>query len=160
MKLPSVKTGLWVGATLFTATVALMAGQDAPQNAKAEKILNANCTTCHDLRKIQTQALDADAWTKVVNSMIEKGAMVDKDDIPMLVDYLEDNYGPLPDGPGKEIVLNKCTVCHDLKRVRQHFATPEDWADTLNSMQNEGLMISDEDLLTVLKYLARNFREQ
>jgi hypothetical protein len=51
-------------------------------------------------------------------------------------------------------------MCHDLKRVRQHFATPEDWADTLNAMQNEGLMISDEDLLTVLKYLARNFREQ
>ncbi|HEY2382150.1 MAG TPA: hypothetical protein VGK48_13315 [Terriglobia bacterium] len=160
MKFTFVKTGLWVGATLFTAAVALMAGQDAPQNAKAEQILNNSCTACHDLRQIQTQALDADAWTKVVNSMVEKGAMVGKDDIPLLVDYLEDNFGPLPDGAGKEIVLNKCTVCHDLKRVRQHFATPEDWADTLNAMQNEGLMISDDDLLTVLKYLARNFREQ
>src|SRR5215472_18361184 len=124
MKFTVIKTGLWVGATIAAAAIAFGAGQEAPDNAKSERILNSACTACHDLRKIQTQALDADAWTKVVNSMIEKGAMVDKDDIPMLVDYLEDNYGPLPDGPGKEIVLNKCTVCHDLKRVRQHFATP------------------------------------
>lgn len=160
MKLSVVKAGLWVGTTIVAASMALSAGQDTSQNAKYERMLNTACTACHDLRKIQTQALDAEEWTKVVNSMVEKGAKVDKDDIPMLAAYLEDNYGPLPDGPGKEIVLNKCTVCHDLKRVKQHYATPEDWVDTLNSMQNEGLMISDEDLLTVLKYLARNFREQ
>jgi len=150
---------LWLGATIVTAAIAFAAGQDQTQ-VKSERILNTSCTTCHDLRKIQTQALDAEGWSKVVNSMIEKGAKVDKDDIPMFVSYLEQNFGPLPDGPGKEIVLNKCTVCHDLKRVRQHFASPEDWADTLNAMQNEGLMITDEELLAVLKYLARNFREQ
>ena len=160
MKFSFVKPGLWLGATIAAAAIAFGAGQDNPDNAKSERILNTSCTTCHDLRKIQTQALDADAWTKVVNSMVEKGAKVDKADIPMFVSYLEQNFGPLPEGPGKAIVLDKCTMCHDLKRVRQHFATPEDWADTLNAMQNEGLMISDEDLLTVLKYLARNFREQ
>lgn len=155
-----VKTGLWVGATMICAAIAFAAGQDATEGSKAERIVNISCTTCHDLRKIQTQALDAEAWTKVVNSMIEKGAKVEKSDVPTLVNYLEDSYGPLPEGEGKAIVLNKCTVCHDLKRVRQHFATPEDWVDTLNAMQNEGLMISDDELLTVLKYLARNFREQ
>jgi len=160
MKSTAMKTGLWLGATIAAAAIALGAGQEAPENAKSERILNAACTTCHDLRKVQTKALDADAWAKIVNSMVEKGAKVDTADIPMLVTYLEDNFGPLPEGAGKDIVLNKCTVCHDLKRVRQHFATPEDWADTLNAMQNEGLMISDEDLITVLKYLARNFREQ
>src|SRR5215472_3160892 len=108
-----VKTGLWLGATIVTAAIAFAAGQDQTQ-VKSERILNTSCTTCHDLRKIQTQALDAEGWSKVVNSMIEKGAKVDNDDIPMFVSYLEQNFGPLPDGPGKEIVLNKCTVCHDL----------------------------------------------
>jgi cytochrome c5 len=159
MKINFVKTGLWVGATALTAVIALASAQDDAQ-VKNEKILNTSCTTCHDLRKIQTKALDAEGWAKIVNSMIEKGAKVQKEDIPMFVDYLENNYGPLPEGNGKEIVLNKCTVCHDLKRVRQHFASPEDWADTLNAMQNEGLMISDDELITVLRYLARNFREQ
>ena len=160
MKFTVIKTGLWFGATIAAAAIAFGASQEATDNAKSERVLNTACTACHDLRKIQTKALDADGWAKVVSSMVEKGAKVDTADIPMLVSYLEDNFGPLPEGAGKEIVLNKCTVCHDLKRVRQHFATPEDWADTLNAMQNEGLMISDEDLITVLKYLARNFREQ
>jgi cytochrome c5 len=159
MKLRLGKTGLWISVTIITAAMAFAAGQDAGQPSKAERILNTSCTTCHDLRKIQTQALDEEGWTQVVKSMIDKGAKVDKEDIPLFVSYLEDNFGPLPEGTGKEIVLNKCTVCHDLKRVRQHFATPEDWADLLRAMENEGLMISDEEFVTVLKYLARNFRQ-
>jgi hypothetical protein len=91
--------------------------------------------------------------------MIVQGAMVAKEDLPTLVAYLEDNFGPLPDGPGKEVVLNKCTVCHDLKRVRQHYGTPEDWMDLLGAMENEGLMLSDEEYVAVLRYLARNFRQ-
>ncbi len=154
------KTGLWMAATIAMAAFAFARGQDASQTEKAERILNNNCASCHDLRKIQTQALDEEGWTKIVNSMVEKGAKVPKDDIPVLIDYLVDTFGPLPEGKGKEIVLNKCTVCHDLKRIRQHLATPEDWADTLGAMENEGLMLSDEEFETVLRYLARNFREQ
>jgi cytochrome c5 len=154
------KTGLWVGATAVMAAMAFATGQqDAGDRAKAEKILNTSCTGCHDLRKVQTQAMDEESWTKTVNSMIDKGAKVQKEDIPLFVSYLEDNFGPLPDGPGKEVVLNKCTVCHDLRRVRQHFATPEDWADLLGAMENEGLMLSDEEYVAALKYLARNFRQ-
>jgi cytochrome c5 len=140
------------------AALAFGASQDDAAYMKAEKIMNTACTTCHDLRKIQTKALDADAWKGVVDSMIQKGANVEKDDVPLLVSYLEDNFGPLPDGNGKEIVLEKCTMCHDLKRVRQHAASPEEWADTLGAMENEGLQISDEEFAIVLRYLARNFR--
>src|SRR5262249_17612186 len=101
----------------------------------------------------------AEGWTDVVKSMIAKGANVDQGDVPLLVAYLEDNFGPLPNGEGKQILLDKCTTCHDLKRVRQHFASPEEWADLLGSMENEGLMLSQEEYVTLLKYLARNFRQ-
>src|SRR3954453_227643 len=109
------QTALWLGGTAALAAIAFAGGQE--ELSKGEKILNASCITCHDQRKIQTQALDAEGWTKVVNSMIEKGAKVQKDEIPMLVSFLEENFGPMPEGPGKAIVLEKCTVCHDLKRV-------------------------------------------
>jgi len=151
------KAGVWLCATVVVAAMGFAGGQDEGLS-KGEKILNSSCITCHELRKVQTQALDAQGWTKIVNAMVEKGAKVQKDDIPVLVSYLEENFGPLPDGPGKAIVLEKCTVCHDLSRVRQHLATPEEWADTLGAMENEGLMLNDEDFATVLKYLARNFR--
>jgi cytochrome c5 len=152
-----MKNGLWAATTVILAAVAFAAAQD-DSVSKAEKIFNIGCMACHDLRRIQTQALDAEGWTKIVNSMVEKGAKVEKDDIRALVEYLEANYGPLPEGNGKQIVLEKCTVCHDLKRVRQHLASPEEWADTLGSMENEGLMLSDEEFAIVLRYLARNFR--
>jgi mono/diheme cytochrome c family protein len=153
----TLKTGFWFTVTMTLAAVALAAGQD-DGFTKAERIFNTSCMACHDLRKIQTQALDAEAWNKIVDLMIAKGAKVEKDDVPMLVSYLEANFGPLPEGNGKEIVLEKCTVCHDLKRVRQHLASPEEWADTLGAMENEGLMLSDEEFAIVLRYLARNFR--
>jgi cytochrome c5 len=159
MRWSLVKAGVWLGVTIVTAAIAFGAGQDTGQSQKAERILNSSCTSCHDLRTIQTQAMDAEAWKSVVDSMIEKGANVGKEDIPLLVSYLTDNFGPLPEGNGKEIVLHKCSVCHDLKRVRQHFGTPEDWADLLAAMENEGLMLSNEEFVTVLKYLARNFRQ-
>jgi len=154
----AVKAVFWASVTVVLAAVAFAAGQDEAE-LKAEKIVNTICLTCHDLRPIQTQALNAENWKKIVDSMIEKGAKVEKEDVPMLVTYLVDNFGPLPEGEGKQVVLNKCTKCHDLKRVRQHFASPEEWADTLTSMENEGLMLSEEEFVTVLKYLARNFRQ-
>jgi hypothetical protein len=154
----TAKSSLWLAATIALAAMAFGAGQD-DLVPKAEKIMNTSCANCHDLRKIQTQAMDAKAWTGVVNSMIEKGAMVEKTDVPLLVGYLEENFGPLPEGNGRELVLSKCTVCHDLKRVRQHFASPEEWAETLGAMENEGLMINDEEYAILLRYLARNFRQ-
>ena len=137
----------------------LAGAQDSYNPEKAEKLLNASCNGCHDLRPIQTRALDEKGWSEVVNSMIDKGAKVGKDDVPILVRYLTDVNGPMPEGAGKELILNKCTVCHDLKRVKQHLASPEDWADTLSAMLNEGLMLSDEEFVTALRYLARNFRQ-
>jgi cytochrome c5 len=150
--------GVWLAVTAMLAAIAFAAGQD-DGISKAEKIVNTTCISCHDMRPIQTKALDADGWKKIVDSMVAKGAKVDNGEIPMVVSYLEETFGPLPEGNGKAILLDKCTVCHDLKRVRQHLASPEEWADTLNSMENEGLMLSEEEFGILLRYLARNFRQ-
>jgi len=138
--------------------LALTAAAQEPD--KGEQLVNASCISCHDLRPIEVQALDKDGWTNVVNAMVEKGASVEKADLPVLIDYLVDNHGPLPEGAGKKILLNNCTLCHDLKRVRRHGASKEDWADTLSAMLNEGAMLSDEELPVLLNYLARNFKPQ
>src|SRR5215475_7959925 len=139
-----VKTGLWMGATLATAAFAFAGGQ-GPQTEKGEQILNNACLVCHDTRPIDTQALDADGWKKIVDSMIEKGAQVKKDDIPVFVEYLVRKHGPLPNGAGKAIVLNVCTMCHDLDRIKVHRVSREEWEDTLQSMLNEGADLSDDE---------------
>ena len=157
------RAGLWFCVAVATATAAFAGTpgmQVARESEKGEQLLNGSCIRCHDLRPIEIQALDKDAWTEVVNAMNEKGAQVEKSDVPVLVDYLVQNHGPLPDGAGKKILLNSCTFCHDLKRVLRHGATREEWEDTLSAMLNEGAMLSDEDLPVLLTYLVRNFKPQ
>jgi cytochrome c5 len=139
------------------AGVAVVSGQETEQG---EQIQNASCLGCHDLRPIQTQALDKDGWTKMVASMVDKGAEVKPDEIAPLVDFLVKNHGPLPEGAGKAILLNTCTVCHDLGRVRRQGGTRDDWNDILGAMLNEGAMLSEQDYPVLLAYLARNFRPQ
>ena len=139
------------------AAVAAVSGQATD---KGEQIQNSSCLGCHDLRPIQTQALDKDGWTKMVASMVDKGAEVKPDELGPLVDFLVKNHGPLPDGAGKTILLNTCTLCHDLGRVRRQGGTRDDWNDILGAMLNEGAMLSEQDYPVLLAYLARNFKPQ
>lgn len=123
-----------------------------------ERLMNASCqTSCHTVRNIQTQAMDAAGWTKTVDTMVGKGAKISPDDVPALVRYLAEHYGPIPDGPGKEIVLNTCTMCHDLNRIKLGRRSTEEWEETLVSMLNEGAPLSDENFTIVHRYLSKNF---
>jgi len=136
------------------------AKQESREQEPGDQILNAACLKCHDHRHVDTQALDEEGWTKVVKAEIARGAAVKSDDQPVLIDYLTRMHGPLPDGPGKEVVLNICTQCHDLARVRRERLTAEGWAEILDAMLNEGAPLNQSDFAAVLRYLARNFRLQ
>jgi cytochrome c5 len=143
------------GALLFAA-----GGVTAQEPDPGERLMNVACTGCHNVRTIQTSAKNHDEWNQTVQDMLQKGADVADADIPVLVDYLAQNYGPLPDGPGKDIVLNTCTMCHDLKRIKFGRRSSEEWEETLNSMLNEGAPLSDRDFPIVHQYLSRNFNNQ
>ena len=158
MKKGRVRPILWLTATLSCAAIAFSAGQ-LPPVSPGERILNTACTACHELRPIETTALDAEGWTKVVESMVDKGAVVNKDDVPVVVRYLSNTYGPLPEGPGKAILLNICTQCHTLSRVKLRRGDRQSWDDLLSHMLNEGAPLSDDDYPVLLNYLARNFRQ-
>jgi cytochrome c5 len=147
-----------LAAAAFAAVTAFgVAGAQDTAN-RGEQIQNAACLSCHDLRPIETASYDREGWNGVVSSMVNKGADVKDADAPVLVDFLVRNHGPLPDGPGKQILLNTCTVCHDLGRVRAHTVSRDEWEETLLAMLNEGAMLSDQDFPVLLNYLSRNFK--
>jgi len=152
----------WIGwlacGAMMTVAAGLGAAQDTSQANKGEQIMNSSCLACHDLRPIQVTALDAEGWKGVVGAMIDRGAQVNDPDVPVLVEYLARIYGPLPDGAGKKILLNTCTVCHDLSRVKRTALDAEGWRDLLGAMINEGAMLSEQDFPVLLTYLARNFK--
>lgn len=148
---------LAVASARVTAAAAPLAVAAAAQDEKGERILNVSCGGCHDLRPVQASAKDKDGWNEVVQNMLQKGADVSDADLPVLLDYLVEHHGPLPDGKGKDVVLNVCTMCHDLSRIRRGHRSPEEWEETLNSMLNEGAPLSDADYPVVLQYLSKNF---
>jgi cytochrome c5 len=156
---PRTRRFLVAGAVTWALAFVLAAGITRAQDEgeRGERIMNAACQECHDTRRIQVQAKDAEGWAKTVETMMGKGAKVAKEDLPVLLDFLVERHGPLPEGPGKRIVLNTCTLCHDLKRIRLGRRSPEEWEETLSAMLNEGAPLSDEDFPVVHAYLSRYF---
>jgi len=63
----------------------------------------------------------------------------------------------LPDGAGKELVMNVCTQCHELTRITSKRKSKEEWSDTVDKMASRGAKASDEEFDTIVTYLAKNF---
>ena len=154
----SVRAVFLVSSTLAACALVCAANGVAQESAAGERIMNASCVNaCHSIRAIQTQAMTPEAWSKTVATMIEKGAKVSKADQPVLVEHLAQHYAPVPEGPGKRILLNICTMCHDLGRIRLGRRSPEEWEETLVSMLNEGAPLSEEDFPVIHGYLSEHF---
>ena len=152
----SLRPIVWVATTLTLVTIAV-GPLPAQRDDRGERVMNASCLACHDVRRIQVQAMDAEQWAKTVDTMVGKGAKVSADDLPSLMDYLVQHHGPMPEGRGKAIVLNVCTMCHDLTRIRRGRRSAEEWEETLNAMLNEGAPLSDDAFPIVHAYLSRYF---
>lgn len=66
----------------------------------------------------------------------------------------------LPDGAGKELVMNVCTVCHDLTRITSKKKTKDEWNDTVDKMAARGAKASDAEFETIVNYLTKNFGKE
>lgn len=60
----------------------------------------------------------------------------------------------LPEGPGRELVLQKCQTCHDISFVSRERQTRERWDGIITEMQNYGLRLTNEERAAILNYLA------
>jgi mono/diheme cytochrome c family protein len=67
------------------------------------------------------------------------------------------NARSLPAGKGKAIVQQECVGCHALKVVTAKRASKEQWSTVVNQMVTRGAEVPDEDIETVVEYLAKNF---
>jgi len=64
----------------------------------------------------------------------------------------------LPDGPGKAEATKLCGTCHPPERGASVRLTREGWQDVMTRMVGLGLKASDDDLNTVLEYMATHFK--
>jgi cytochrome c5 len=61
--------------------------------AAGNTLLEARCTGCHDLERVQKKKDDAEGWAKTVDRMRKKGAKLDDAERAAVVSYLAENYG-------------------------------------------------------------------
>jgi competence protein ComEA len=70
---------------------------------------------------------------------------------------LATNVSSLPPGKGKAIVQRDCAGCHVLKVVTSKRASKEQWSVLVDQMVSRGADVPDEEIETVVEYLAKNF---
>ena len=63
----------------------------------------------------------------------------------------------LPAGPGRTAVVRVCTGCHLLTVVTSQRKSESDWTDTVVEMRSRGANASDEDMVKIVEYLAKNY---
>jgi competence protein ComEA len=63
----------------------------------------------------------------------------------------------LPDGAGKDLVMNVCSVCHELTRITSKKKTKDEWNDTVDKMAARGAKASNEEFDTIVNYLTKYF---
>jgi len=70
----------------------------------------------------------------------------------------EDIYQGLPSGPGIDLVLGNCTMCHSTSIILQNHMSREAWDKTITWMQKEQGMweLEPEDRKAILGYLSKH----
>src|SRR5208337_4243994 len=61
-----------------------------------KEVVERVCAPCHGVAPITLRKLDKDGWTKLVESMVTRGAKASDDDVKIVIQYLSSTY-PLPD---------------------------------------------------------------
>ena len=149
--------GFILSVSLAAAVLFSAATTSAQRPSEGQQLVEKRCQGCHTMRRVDTAAKDADGWRETIQVMIQDGAEIEESEIPVMVQYLTREHGPLPDGPGKPIMLNICTLCHNLQRIKNGRRSPDEWEETLLAMLNEGAPVNDEQLPVIHAYLSRHF---
>ena len=65
----------------------------------------------------------------------------------------------LPEGEGRELLIETCVQCHDLRPVVTQRKSPESWQRTVHEMIWRGAPLYPGEALLVARYLAQAFGE-
>jgi cytochrome c5 len=126
------------------------------------------CSQCHYLGTIAKIRDGAAGWRRFVDNMVLRGAQLTKPEVETVVAYLARNLGPgmnlppakpavLPEGPGKELVAERCTLCHDLERVVAVKQRTQAWPVIIADMVAQGAPATAEEATAISDYLGAHF---
>jgi competence protein ComEA len=80
--------------------------------------------------------------------------------LPLALALAAAAHAQLPDGPGKDAVLQVCATCHGPEVIVGHRQSRDEWVSTMQQMITEGAQGTEEQFNAVLGYLVKNFGPQ
>jgi YVTN family beta-propeller protein len=63
----------------------------------------------------------------------------------------------LPAGEGREVILQKCQLCHDLERTIAFVRPKEQWQNVIDAMNRRGSPVTPEEKGVIVNYLTKYF---
>jgi hypothetical protein len=69
------------------------ASPGATSSVDGATLIQERCTKCHPLTRVVNSRYNAAQWKTIVDAMISKGAQVNPEEEPVIVNYLSANYG-------------------------------------------------------------------
>jgi hypothetical protein len=80
-------------AVALTLTGGFANAQGLPPG-KMRDTVQAACSTCHPVTRFTALRKSRAGWTRTMNSMIDKGAVIGDSEFEPLVDYLTEHFAP------------------------------------------------------------------
>jgi cytochrome c5 len=129
------------------------------------------CVQCHGPQHYAIQRKSAEGWRRTVYDMLTRGSPLLVEEVEPVVAFLTATFGPnspiplskagpLPDEPGRAILMANCTQCHAVEMVRGTKKSEAEWLQTIDRMITNGATIAAADKPILAKYAAAQFGAQ
>ena len=86
-----------------------ISAQTALPEGPGKQLIEANCSACHEMRRVTGSGYDRAGWTNVLHMMVNAGAQLKPEQIEPAADYLSKNFPPKPH-PEAVLLPGKVTV--------------------------------------------------
>ena len=63
----------------------------------------------------------------------------------------------LAEGEGRDLVVAKCTVCHDAARIRSTYRDEQAWVDLVDNMISRGASVTPDEAHEIVAYLFEHY---
>ena len=80
-------------AVLLSLAAAFAIASDLP-DGKGKDVVETACSDCHSLERIKAERRNEEGWNSLIHEMLENGAAINGNDMPVIVAYLVKNFGP------------------------------------------------------------------
>lgn len=148
-------------------------------DGEGKQLVAMVCSQCHGLKETAILRDGQKGWEEVVDRMVLYGAQLSPSEADLVTRYLATQLGPglmhsaatpsgvaagdgpmkisLPEGPGRQLVAERCALCHDLAKVISVHRTKADWESITIDMMQRGVNATPVETGTMIAYLQANF---